>query len=401
MTKLDLIAAIGAASDEDLEHSERIVTRRRRVSTRVLLAAALIALLTGTVFAAPAIYHALFGVKTTPYKISRIFVEEGKPADVRESSLDVSLEVQMSPDAPSVIETCYVPMLPAEQWEPIPLTVNRGSVLSFRKDYLLQWQSAEGEYVIFQQFARPDLTAGVAFYSVCTGFDASYSVSPVELGGYTVQRIVVEPSEKEENGVHAAHPGLQKLYWSDGLYIFVMEVNYSMSDARLAEILESIQPVADPADYVVIEEAPVTEKDTMPSLQSDRLLFPASLPQGYVQADGRRYEDGECFFLWLKEGVHQPTVLEWSVSPAGKGRNDWYRKDWETHAKTYKKSEREVNGTQVLCYESDWQAQLLWQLDGADYTICSVGPGRLTVEELLEIMDGLVAVEDINSVMMY
>ena len=211
----------------------------------------------------------------------------------------------------------------------------------------------------------------------------------------------MEPSEKEENGVRAAHPGLQKLYWSDGLYIFVMEVNYSMSDARLTEILESIQPVADPADYVVIEEAPATEKEPGPRLQADRILFPGSLPQGYVQAVGRRYEDGECFFLWLKEGVHQPTVLELRVAPAGKGRNDWIRKDWETQAKPYEKTERAVNGTSVLCYESDWQAQLLWQQDGADYTICSVGPGRLTVEELLEIMDGLNEVEDIASVLMY
>lgn len=395
MTNLDLISAIGeAVKQEDLEHSERLVTHRRRVTTRVLLAAALIALLSFTAFAAPAIYNALFGVETTRSAVSRIFVEKGKPAEVSESALNITLNVRMLPEAPSEIETFYVPMLPAKQWDPIPLQKTEGSTVSFDIDVLLQWQNADGEYVKFEQTAWPYDTFGEFQDTLLTGFDASYSVSQAELGGYPVQRIVVEPSEKEENGVCAAHPGLQKLYWSDGLYIFSMEVNYSMSDARLAEILESIRPVSAPADYIVIEEVSVPETELRPSLDLARILFPGSLPQGYVQSYGRRYGDGECFFLWLKKGVNQPTALELTIAP--EGRNDWIRKDWETQAKPYEITERDVNGTLVLCYQDSSTAQLLWQLDGADYTVYSTGPERLTVEELLEILEGMTFVEDIG-----
>ncbi len=398
MTKLDLIAAIGAASDEDLEHSERLASGKHRVKIRILMAAAIIALLSFTAYAAPIIWNALFGVTANQYSVSRIFVEKGQPADVRESSLDISLDVQMSKDAPSRLATCYVPMLPAEQMKPIPLTVMKGAAVNFRTDSLLQWKNEDGEYVLFRQVAWPDYAKGQTFDTVSTGFDAGYSITQTELGGYTVQRLAVEPSEKDENGVHAEHPGLQKLYWSDGLYLFSMEVNYSMEDARLAEILKSIQPVSDATKYVVTEEQAVSSQEPRPSLILDRILFPETIPQGYEQSCGSRDGNGEYLFLWLKEGPHQPTVLELSISM--EGRNSWIKKDWETLNQSYEKTERDMNGTAVLCYESNWAAQLLWQLDGADYTICSVGPERFPMEDLLQIMDGLIAVEDIDSVLM-
>jgi hypothetical protein len=171
-----------------------------------------------------------------------------------------------------------------------------------------------------------------------------------------------------------------------------------MEDARLAEILKSIQPVSDATKYVVTEEQAVSSQEPRPSLILDRILFPETIPQGYEQSCGSRDGNGEYLFLWLKEGPHQPTVLELSISM--EGRNSWIKKDWETLNQSYEKTERDVNGTTVLCYESYWASQLLWQLDGADYTLCSVGPERFPMEDLLQIMDGLIAVEDIDSVLM-
>lgn len=393
MTELDLIAAIGAVDAADLEHSERSSAGKRRIGTKVLLAAAIVSLLCTTVFAVPAIYNALFGVETRQTFVSRIFVEEGKPADVHESALTITLDVRMLPEAPSEIETFYVPMLPAKQWDPIPLQITEGSVVSFNLDVLLQWQNADGEYVIFEQTAWPADPYGHFHDTMLTGFDASYSVSRAELGGYPVRRIVVEPSEKEENGVYAADPGKQKLYWSDGLYIFSMEVNYTMSDARLAEILESLQPVPDAFEYLVIEEVPVPEKE--PVIKLSRILFPESLPEGYELSWANRYKNGVCDFQWRKEGDYLPAVLNLIVN----GRNDWFKEDWETLAKSYEQTEREVNGISVQCYQDNWEAQLLWRYDGTTYSIHSKGPGRLTVEELLEILEGMSLLKEIDSVL--
>ena len=65
MTEFDLISAIGAAGCDDLEHSQQTRTgKRSRLGTRLLIAAAVIALLSATVFAVPAFRNALFGAST-------------------------------------------------------------------------------------------------------------------------------------------------------------------------------------------------------------------------------------------------------------------------------------------------------------------------------------------------
>ena len=172
MTNLDLISAIGAAECQDLERSEQVRSgRRQTIATRILIAAAVIAMLSTTVFAVPAIRNALFGAKASNVSISGIFVTEGKPADVRHSVVDVSLDVRMDPDAPQTLEAFYVPMLPAEQWEPIPLSVTTEETDVFQIDDLLQWKDPGGNYVLFRQVACPDCDADYPFDSVSTGFD--------------------------------------------------------------------------------------------------------------------------------------------------------------------------------------------------------------------------------------
>ena len=59
-----------------------------------------------------------------------------------------------------------------------------------------------------------------------------------------------------------------------------------------------------------------------------------------------------------------------------------------------------MNGITVLCYESDWKAELLWRIDDVDSALSSAGPARLGVEALLEIMEGLRGVENIDAVLM-
>lgn len=398
MTNLDLISAIGAVGEQTLEHSERSVSGRRRVAVKLLCAAAVIALLTTTVLAAPAIRNALFGVKTKNIVISGIIMQQGELSDLSESYMDVSLELQMLPEAPETVETYYAPTLPAEQWEPIPLTVNEGAELSFAQDTLLQWENENGEYLLFRQAAHPGYTGDCSWDSVCTGFDAEYSVSQLELGGCCVQRIVVEPSAKEHDGLCKEHPGLQKLYWSDGLYIFSMEVNYAMPDEELATIFESIQPVADALEYVEIEYKPVSSVRPTTSLHLERVLLPETLPEGYGLTVGYKNPDGGFGFSWDKfEGDIWRADLYLAIET--QGVNDDSRYIWETHyilnenEGPQETMERDVNGIIVTCYQNDFRAQIFWSFDGADYSLKSFGYERFSAEELLQIMEELVAVD--------
>ena len=398
MTNLDLISAIGAAECQDLERSEQVRSgRRQTIATRILIAAAVIAMLSTTVFAVPAIRNALFGVKAKNTLISGIFVAEGKPADVRHSVVDVSLDVCMDPDAPEKLEAFYVPMLPAEQWEPIPLSVTTEEPDIFQIDDLLQWKDPEGNYVLFRQVACPDCDADYPFDSVITGFDAAYTVSEQALGGYTVQRIVVEPSQADVDGVHAEDPGLQKLYWSDGFYLFSMEVNYAMPDETLAAILSSIQPVENVYDYAVIEHKSV-QVTPEPSLRLDRVLFPAALPEGFVYKIGVRQPNGEYLFLWDDE-TKKDELCSLELSNGPDGRNEDHRMIWETLYIPDETAELEIDGIKVIGYQNDFRAQLLWRFDDTDYTLKSCGHARLSMDELVQILKDLEIVEDIDSVL--
>ena len=392
MTTLDLIAAISAARAEDLEHSERQRSGKRRTGARLLLTAAVLAVLTATVFAIPTVRNALFGVETTKTFVSRVFVTEGQ-ADFRESAIDVALELQMDANAPARIETCYVPMLPAQQWDAIPLTLSGGETLSFRANTLLQWQNGNGDYVRFRQFAMPSYNGQYTFDSVSTGFDAEYSVSQIELGGYAAQRITVEPSSIDDLGFHAEHAGLQKLYWSDGRYVFTMEVNRDMTDAMLASILESIQPVEDLTPYVAVRYEN-TVVLPIPSIHLEQILFPERLPEGYVQTDGVQTADGGYLFLWCDDAPIVPNVLELSIVPAG--TNEWTMKDWETSAAPYEKTTQTVGEYPVVCYQREKRAQLLWTWDGVDYTLKSSGASACSVSELLQILQSCAATKDIE-----
>ncbi len=397
MTALELLSAIGAADAADLEHSERRAPRTHRLRMGILMAAAVIVLLSTTVFGVPAIRNALFGLRTGQTYVSGLHVREGKPADPREGAMDVFLDVRMNPDAPKTIETCYVPLLPARAWDPIPLQVTAGQTPSFRRDTLLQWRSGDGSYVVFRQHAAPGYTVEQPLDSVSTGFDAAWTVDQLMLGGFWVQRITVAPSVLEAGGSRAQRPGLQKLYWSDGDYLFTMEVNYAMSEQTLGAILESIAPVERIDKYITVESVPAVVLP-LPRLGLTRILFPASAPEGYTQSRGLQYTNGEYFFLWLQGETNPPSTLELSIAP--QGRNDDIREDWELSAREYEKTAAQAGGMDVTCYQTDAAAQLLWHFDGADYTIKSTGPERLPVEDLLQILEGCVLTPDTSAGLM-
>ena len=199
------------------------------------------------------------------------------------------------------------------------------------------------------------------------------------------------------DGVHAEDPGLQKLYWSDGFYLFSMEVNYAMPDETLAAILSSIQPVENVYDYAVIEHKSV-QVTPEPSLRLDRVLFPAALPEGFVYKIGVRQPNGEYLFLWDDE-TKKDELCSLELSNGPDGRNEDHRMIWETLYIPDETVELEIDGIKVIGYQNDFRAQLLWRFDDTDYTLKSCGHARLSMDELVQILKDLEIVEDIDSVL--
>lgn len=141
----------------------------------------------------------------------------------------------------------------------------------------------------------------------------------------------------------------------------------------------------DPADPPAGEDLTEPETESGQSQAQKQFLFPASLPEGYVLSYDSIYGNGERDILWRNDGDYMPTVLNLIIN----GDNDQFKADWEIKTTPYEQTEREVNGMSVHCWQSDWASQLLWQFNGTPYSILSKGPQRLTVEELLELVEGM------------
>ena len=153
---------------------------------------------------------------------------------------------------------------------------------------------------------------------------------------------------------------------------------------------------SDASDSSLNEGPSVAETESGQSQVKKQILFPESLPEGYELSWGRRYKDGECDFLWFKEGE----VMTTSLNLYFNRKNDTSKEDWELlKTEPYEQTEREVNGMSVHCWQSDWTSQLLWRFNRVPYSIVSKGPERLTVEELLEIVEGMTLFDEIDPVL--
>ena len=151
---------------------------------------------------------------------------------------------------------------------------------------------------------------------------------------------------------------------------------------------------SDASNYSMSEEPSEPETGSGQSPVQQQVLFPESPPEGFELKWGRRYKDGECDFLWFKEGEAMTTSLNLYFNR----KNDTSKEDWELlKTEPYEQTEREVNGMSVHCWQSDWTSQLLWRFNRVPYSIVSKGPDRLTVEELLELVEGMTLFDEIDS----
>ena len=119
-------------------------------------------------------------------------------------------------------------------------------------------------------------------------------------------------------------------------------------------------------------------------------MYPETVPAGYTRVKGKfRQPNGGFSFSWLREDRENTFHLD--IEP------ELYEDQkmlWDTHYIADETMEREVDGIRVVGWQNGFRAQIIWRFDGADYSLKSAGPDRLSMEELLQIMDGLVPVEN-------
>ncbi len=239
------------ASDElRLEVLQMTEKTNRSSSTlrRVLIIAAIIALLATTALAAPTIINALKGGKTV---INNTFGVQGKlswlpGSDKQYNDYDVFLDLDLNSDAPDDVLIHYLPEIP-EGYE---------QTLGFKSDiertYL--WATDEDG----TNYMHPN---EIQFMQWPGGFWNERKVQGIEWACWIVVPEGEEPqADMTEMGGKIGYLveteygyGARIFFWSDGDYVFKLEVPDEFTDEQLAALIESVHIVENITPYIFNE----------------------------------------------------------------------------------------------------------------------------------------------------
>lgn len=373
----DLYRAIGNALPEYLEHSERESSHRCSMTLRICIAAALVLVLSLTAVAVPYIrnYISSVAVRQT-HAVTVILDKSGE--SVLGAHADISLDTKLRSNAPATLESFYIPMYLAEHWQPCTQYRNREDYGHEVSGLSLRWEKGDGLYLVFTQLAQPGYTGDYPISGIDLGYADTYSVETRNFGWHKVQAVVVPPSQLED----LVDEGRQKFFWSDGDYIFSMEVNYDMSDALLEEIFQSISKVETVEDYMRIEYISPTASEPM---AVDSPMMPAYIPDGWIQSIGGRQPDGSYLYLWnLQDELSVMSALEY-VQTADTEFLELKQRDWFSSVEEYETETETINGCTFTIYIGNSDTQLLWRSEGYSFCLTSSGPNRLCADELVAI----------------
>lgn len=239
MKKEQLFEAIGELDEAMLAETEAGEKRAKRIGWRVTLVAAIVAGLAVTAGAAPLIRNALLGGKLETDDTAYFTPTNPTTGEShQEQRHAITLEVEFNADAPKSIETYYItPEIPAE------FEQFHGHIYKDAMCALYGW-IVEGtdRDIFFEQQAGGSVDAGDLEVSVYTlpGQVPQHGLRTIAgIQGYLI--------EKETLGNDY---GERIFCWSDGDYLFKLQVPCDYTDAQLEAMVASVQPVEDITPYL-------------------------------------------------------------------------------------------------------------------------------------------------------
>lgn len=241
MKNEQLFEAIGGLDEAMIAETET-EKRGKRIGWRVALVAAIVAGLGITAVASPTIRNALLGGKMETD--DRVWITNTDPADGSSYEVNVheiTLEVEIDADAPKSIQTYYIPQIPEN------MNQIKGHIHSYDAPNALTqfWWISEGkDYdIFFSQLAGGSLRPEDLKESVTTLSGTVPKTQLCTMAGIQGYLIDVKPIGDGLNGDRI-------FFWSDGDYLFRLEVPYGYTDAQLEEMVASVQPVEDITPYL-------------------------------------------------------------------------------------------------------------------------------------------------------
>lgn len=381
MNAEDLYRAIGQAEPADLEHSEMQMQKHRNVLPRVGLIAAVLAVLCMTAMAIPSVRNLLFGIKVQQNRVAAVSVIDGVEM-VTGGSAEVRLDVMLPEDAPATVKTAYVPLFAAENWQPIAEQRVEGTPETVPISIDLGWEDGKGNYVLFRQLTQPGYTGDYTVDSIDLGFNADYEITALKLGNEELQCINVQPSAIEGEGLRAKDEGRRKLFWSDGCYLFSMEVNFDMTDAMLQTLYESVTQVENVEQYRKIVYTPAPE---LVYSEVKTPYFPSALPEGWSLTEGGEQPDGSYLYLFNPDFEENTMSVLMLVQSCDKDYYRCTRMGLETEARAHTIKSISIGDAEATAFCAENDNELLWKTQDGTFLLSAEGPNCLTLEQLTQI----------------
>lgn len=367
-----------------LEQAEAKRPALRRPLRIALLAAAALALLVSSVFAAPLLWNAITSIKTGRIAKPVLYFDENTVI-VEGGYLDIVPEITPNPNAPEQIQSYYVPA-EAASWTAEPLIYTSPAIPDFSRDYYGEWTLPDGNQVKLRQNVVNLYSPGAVFDEVAVGYDSRYTIEQRDYDHISAQCVIVPPSralrEKQD-------PGRKKLYWSDGDYLFTMEVSYAMSDEALADIMNSFQPVDDVLPYLNL-----VYKEVTPSVKKavQDPLFPTYVPENWKLYEKSGLQ-GDGTYTWFWDQLDSIGTLEFDqIANKPDMYYETFLTDWLSLWGAIPENVT-LGEWNIKAFETNFRTALVWRTeDEVFYFKCS-GEERLDVSELLKIAASLALLE--------
>lgn len=239
MKSEELFEAIGHLDETVLAESAPKSGIIRRIGWRVALIAAVVTGLAMTAAATPLIRNALKGAEVETDESEYFMATDpvnGESPQVQKH--DILLEVDIHADAPKRIETYYALLEVPEEFRQYLGHVYQDEMLAS-----FGWlEDATGRQIFFTQIAGNACEPEDYVAHIWTNPGEKTTCNMKTLG--EIQGCLME--QEALGNV----PAKRIFCWSDGDYLFYLEAPGDYTDARLEEMLASIQPVEDVTPYL-------------------------------------------------------------------------------------------------------------------------------------------------------
>lgn len=242
MMKYKLLESIGSVDEELLQECETAKYARRSVTFKVLLVAAIIAMLSVTAAAAQFLFADVNGgeVIATPFHIETLDAEWNVVAQRETAGYCLEADIETVKDAPIYLAYPYLPAVP-DEWE------CTGATHAKYNDRIgvagVTWSYVDGgsKYEVFyrQESAYFYNTRETPTVWWLTDMPADVTVTgqPAAIGEASVYRVTVSGTKSDPNFPSYAQT---LIFWSDGYSIFLLQVPQSMPESQIYELMCSL-----------------------------------------------------------------------------------------------------------------------------------------------------------------